>query len=145
MIEACPVVHGDQREPERPRRDTGRQHLPHPGDVPGRLGHLRAGRLEVRTMEPRLDEGLAGGGLALGDLVLVVGEDQVDATGMDVERRAEVGHAHRRAFDVPARPARPDRGLPGWLAWFGCLPEREVADVVLAVLVGLDPLPYPQA
>ena len=36
-------------------------------------------------MEPGLDEGLAGRGLALGDLVLVVGEDQVDAAGVDVE------------------------------------------------------------
>ena len=95
-------------------------------------------------MEPGPDEGLAGRRLALGDLVLVVREDQVDAAGVDVERRSEVGHAHRRAFDVPARPARPDRGLPGRLAGLGALPQREVADVVLAVLVGLDPLPHPE-
>ena len=63
-------------------------------------------------MEPRPDERLPGRGLALGDLVLVVREDQVDAAGVDVERRAEVLHRHRRALDVPARPAGPDRPSP---------------------------------
>ena len=53
---------------------------------------------------------------------------------------AEVLHPHRRALDVPARPAGPDRGVPRRLAGLRALPEREVADVVLAVLVGLDPL-----
>ena len=43
----------------------------------------------------------------------------------------------------PGRPG-PDRGLERRLAGFGALPEGEVADVVLAVLVGLDPLPDPQ-
>ena len=56
----------------------------------------------------------------------------------------EVLHRHRRALDVPARPARPDRGVPRRLAGLRALPEREVADVVLAVLVGLDPLADPQ-
>ncbi len=60
-------------------------------------------------MQPRPHERLPGRRLALGDLVLVVREDQVDAAGVDVERRAEVGHAHRRALDVPARPALADR------------------------------------
>jgi hypothetical protein len=88
-------------------------------------------------------KGLAGGRLALGDLVLVMREDQVDAAGVDVERRPEVGHAHRRAFDVPARPARSDRRCPSSARRAWALPEGEVADVVLAVLVGLDPLADP--
>ena len=37
------------------------------------------------------DERLAGGGLALGDLVLVVREDQVDPAGVDVEGLARGG------------------------------------------------------
>ena len=112
--------------------------------LPVRLGHLRAAHLEVRAMEPRPDERLAGRRLALGDLVLVMREDQVDATGVDIERRPEVGHAHRRAFDVPAGAAGPDRRLPRRLAGLGPLPQGEVPDVVLAVFVGLDPLPDPQ-
>ena len=89
--------------------------------------------------------GLPGRRLALGDLVLVVREDEVDAAGVDVERLAEVAHAHRGALDVPARAPGPDRGLPRRLVRLGALPEREVADVVLAVLVGLDPLARPGA
>ena len=92
-------------------------------------------------MEPGPDERLAGRGLALGDLVLVVREDEVDAAGVDVERRAEVGHAHRRALDVPARlDPSPIAGRPDRLTRLRPLPQGEVADVVLAVLVGLDPL-----
>ena len=145
VVEAGPVVDRDQRQAQGPRRDAGREELADPGDVAGRLGHLRAAHLEMGAVEPRADERLAGRRLALGDLVLVVREDEVDAAGVDVERRPEVGHAHRRAFDVPAGPARADGRLPDRLAGLGTLPQGEVADVVLAVLVGLDPLPHPQA
>ena len=94
-------------------------------------------------MEPRAHERLAGGGLGLGDLVLVVREDEVDAAGVDVEARPEVAHAHRRALDVPARPALAEGRRPAGLARLGALPEREVAHVVLVVLVGLDALADP--
>src|SRR6186713_2241282 len=90
------------------------------------------------AVQPRADERLPCGRLALGDLVLVVGEDQIDPTGMDVERRAEMSHAHRRAFDVPPRPALPDARRPRRLARLRSLPKCEVTDVVLGVLVGLD-------
>ena len=43
----------------------------------------------------------------------------------------------------PGRPS-PSVGRPGGLVRLGPLPEGEVADVVLAVLVGLDPLPHPE-
>ena len=43
----------------------------------------------------------------------------------------------------PGRPG-PIVGLPRRLARLGRLPEREIADVVLAVLVGLHPLPDPE-
>ena len=78
VVEAGPVVDRDERQPERPRRDAGRQQVAGPGDVAGRLGHLGAVHLEVGAMQPGRDERLAGGGLALGDLVLVVREDEVD-------------------------------------------------------------------
>jgi len=45
----------------------------------------------------------------LGRLVLVVREEQVDTAGVQVELLAEVRHRHRRALDVPARPARAPR------------------------------------
>ena len=90
------------------------------------------------AVQPGLDERLAGRRLALGDLVLVVREDQVDAAGVDVERWPEVGHAHRGALDVPAGPPLADGRRPRRLTGLRPLPQREVADVVLGVLVGLD-------
>ena len=74
--------------------------------------------------------------LALRDLVLVVGELQVLAAAVDVEGLAEQGLAHRRALDVPARPAeavlaRP-LGVVG-LARLRRLPHHEVERIFLAV------------
>ena len=134
----------DQDVAQRAGRDPLGQEVADTLDVADRAGHLRAGHPQVRAVEPGLDERLAGRRLALGELVLVVREDQVDRTGVDVERRPEVLHAHRRALDMPARPARADRRLEARLAGLGTLPDGEVADVVLGVLVGLDPLAHPE-
>ena len=73
----------------------------------------------------------------LGDLVLVVREDVVDAAGVEVEPVTEVAPGHRRALEMPAREAlAPARGGPLQLASLaGGLPEREIGRVVL---VGLD-------
>jgi hypothetical protein len=45
---------------------------------------------------------------------------------------------------VPARPSRPDRRVPRRLAGLGALPEREVADLLLGIFVGLDPFADPE-
>ena len=73
-------------------------------------------------------------------LVLVVGEAQVDAATVDVERVAEVLAGHRGALEVPAGAAasprrRPARGLG--LVGLAALPEGEVARVALAARVGV--------
>jgi hypothetical protein len=76
--------------------------------------------------------------LALGDLVLVVREQQVDAARVQVDRLAKVLLDHRAALDVPAGAPRRGPLGPGplhvavLLGLVG-LPEREVADVVLVV------------
>ena len=108
------------------------------------LGHLLAVDDEMVAVEPVIDELDPVGRLRLGDLVLVVGEDVVDAAAVDVERRPEVLGAHGRAFDVPARPARPDVGLPDRLSLLGRLPEGEVMDVLFFVLVGVAAAPRPE-
>ena len=57
----------------------------------------------------------AVGAAALGDLVLVVREDQVEAAAVDVERHAQPALAHGRALDVPAGAAvAPGPSQPGW-------------------------------
>ena len=70
------------------------------------LGHLLALELQEGVVEPVAGERLAGGGLGLGDLVLVVREDEVLAAPVDVEGAAQVLAGHGRALDVPAGAAR---------------------------------------
>ena len=73
-------------------------------------------------------------------LVLVVGEGQVVAAGVDLEADAEHLLGHRRALDVPARaPAAPGRVPGGVLALLLGLPEREVERILLAI-GAFDPL-----
>ena len=102
------------------------------------LGHLLALELKEGVVEPVAGERLAGGGLGLGDLVLVVGEDEVLAAAVDVEGAAQVLAGHGRALDVPAGAARAPGRVPGGLAGLGALPEGEVQRVAL-VRVDLDP------
>ena len=73
----------------------------------------------------------AVGAARLRDLVLVVGEDEVDAAAVDVEGLAEKRPGHRRAFEVPARPPRPPGRRPGRLARLRGFPEDEVHRVAL--------------
>ena len=88
-------------------------------------------------MQPVLDEGgFAEGGLALRDFVLVVGENQVNGPAVDVQLLAQVLARHDTAFNVPARPSLAPGALPGGLPGLGLLPQREVRDVFLLVLVG---------
>ena len=73
--------------------------------------------MQVLDVEPEARERLAGRAFALRNLVLVVREHEVDAAGVDVDRRlAEQPQRHRRALEVPARPPGADAELPGRLA-----------------------------
>src|SRR5690606_19271754 len=60
-------------------------------------------------------------GLGLGDLVFMVGEDEVDAAPMDVDGIAQVLHGHAGAFDMPAGTGRTFRTAgrdgPGPTGW----------------------------
>src|SRR5882724_2098277 len=90
-------------------------------------------------VQPVAHELLAGGAFALGDFVFVMGKDQVDTTGMNVERLTEIFHRHRRAFDMPAGPATSDFRVPGWFVWIGWFfPKRKVARIFLLIFVGID-------
>ena len=75
--------------------------------------------------------------LALGDLVLVVGELQVVAAAVEVERAPQELTRHDRALDVPAGTTGPPGALPAGLARLDALPECEVGGVPQAPL-GLD-------
>ena len=117
----------EQRRLAPPLRD----HLLDRGDVADRLRHLLAGEPEQAVVHPDLRE-RPPDGLRLRPLVLVVREDEVEPAAVDPELRPERLLGHRRALDVPARPARAPRRLPrGVLALLRRLPEREVARVLL--------------
>src|SRR5207244_9078210 len=109
--------------------------VPHGGEVLESLRHLFAGRvLQILLMKPVADERLSGRAFALRDLILVMGEYQVDTAGVDVERLPEVLHAHCRTLDMPARTARAEGGLTEVLAGIARLPEGEVARVLIRIL-----------
>src|SRR5215472_102838 len=99
-------------------------------------------------MDPETGERPPGRGLGLGDLVLVVRKQKVDAPGMYIERLSEILHRHGRALDVPAGPSPPERRVPGCAHSFVLglrpLPEGEVCRGFLVVLVRGDSGSGPQ-
>ena len=103
------------------------------------LAHLLALDRDPRVVEPVPREAEPGR-VRLGLLVLVVREAQVDPAAVDVEGVAEVAAGHGRALEVPARSTGAVRGGPGGgdrLVLLVALPQREVADVLLAARVGV--------
>src|SRR5436190_13725223 len=92
-------------------------------DVAERLRHLDAVDGQHLVVHPDPREGMARmRALALRNLVLVVRENEVEPAAMDVEGLAELGLAHRRAFDMPARPAAAPRAVPTGLVGGAGLP-----------------------
>ena len=69
-----------------------------------------------------MPEGAAG----LRDLVLVMGEDEVDAAAMNVEYFAQMLPAHGRALDVPAGAATAPRAVPAGRCLVRRLPQHEI-------------------
>ena len=70
----------------------------------------------------------------LGELVLVVGEDEVEPAAVDLERRARAVSSAitEHSMCQPGRPSPQGEGQRGVLAGLRRLPEREVARVLLA-------------
>ena len=103
------------------------------------LRHLLAFDDQVFYVDPVEHERFAGHPLGLGDLVLMMRKNQVFATHVDVQRLSELSDAHDRALEVPAGPPSPPRRIPGrthrLVHGFGRLPEGEVTDIFLLVLV----------
>ena len=99
--------------------------------LPSDFDIFSASRLDHPVVHPDPREGPPRR-LGLGDLVLVVGKDEVGAAAVDRERRPQLGLGHRRALDVPAGPPRPPGRVPGGvLARLVGLPEGEVERVLL--------------
>ena len=74
------------------------------------------------------------GGARLRHLVLVVRESQIKTAAVNVEHVLQIAVAHRGAFDMPARTARAERGIPARVERIGILrrlPQREIARIML--------------
>src|SRR5215211_7219988 len=121
-----PVVGSDHPHHERVPAVLLDGHMKQP-DVPDRLRHLLGFQLDHAVVHPDARQRPAARGLRLGDLVLVVREDEVRAAAVDLEVDAEDRLGHGRALDVPARPTLAPRGVPpGVFALLAPLPQREV-------------------
>ena len=130
-IERLAIVRRQQQQADRLAGILVEQ-LVHGEEVAQRLAHLLAGDVEEAVVHPVLrHDAVAEGATALRDLVLVVREDQVEAAGMDVESLAQMLRAHRRALDVPARPAATPGTCPARLVRRRGLPQHEVGGVLL--------------
>ncbi|MNX88160.1 hypothetical protein D3C86_1201200 [compost metagenome] len=137
-VERLTIV-GAQQGPAHHLARHGLHQIVQQQDVADRLGHLLgvhgqeavvhpvAGVFVVRLIAMRV----AVGADALGDLVLMVREDQVDAAAVDVDGQAQRLLDHGRAFDVPAGTPRAPRRRPGRLVRLGRLPQDEVVRILL--------------
>ena len=113
------------------------QQIAHHDQVAERLAHLRPSVLDHGHVQPQADEGLvAGDRLGLGDLALVMREDEILPAAVDVDRFAQEVRAHHRAFDMPAGSPGPPRALPGRLSRRLRLPQHEVEGIALVRIVG---------
>src|SRR5207237_6971492 len=93
----------------------------------------------MSAVQPIADKLFAGYAFALRDLGFVMRENIVHAAAVDVDLIAKQRGRHCAALDVPAGPPRSPWRIPFHIAIFfvPCFPQREVADVFLAVLVWL--------
>ena len=131
-IERLAVLRPEQHHPDHFSRHAAVQQIPHGREVAQALGHLPPVHHQHLVVHPDLREGFVGvGATGLGELVLVVGELEVEAAAVDVEGPAEEIPRHRRAFDVPARAAAAPGRLPAGQALARGLPEHEVHRIAL--------------
>ena len=103
----------------------------HGEKIAKRLAHLLVVDVDVAVVHPIARKRLARRGFRLGNLILMVRENQILATGVDVERLAENGHAHGAALDMPAGTAPAPGRIPCGFAGLFALPEGKVERVAL--------------
>ncbi len=109
----------------------------HEDEVAERLRHLGAVQAHQADVEPQPDELLPGDRLGLRRLALVMGEHEVAAAAVDVDRLAELTQDEGRALDVPPGPSRPPARLPRRLVGQRRLPQHEVERVTLVGVLGV--------
>ena len=69
------------------------------------FGHLHVINIQETVMHPVMCKFLVIAGFALGNFILVMREDQIFTTGMDINLFTKILLGHDRAFNMPARTA----------------------------------------
>ena len=85
-IERFAVMGLEDEQAQGHRRGTALKQGADCGEVAQGFGHLFAAHIDHAVVQPPAGQGLARGRLRLGNLVFVVGENQVGATEMDINR-----------------------------------------------------------
>ena len=107
----------------------------HKNEIAERFRHLLTIHANHGLVHPVPHEGLAGCGLGLGRFALVLGEDQIAAAAVEVDRGVEFTHGERRTLDVPARSSGSPQRFPRRLALGRGLPQHEVQWVPLVGII----------
>lgn len=95
--------------------------------------------MQMADMDKVLDPvGLIVVRLRLGKFVLVMRENEIDTSRVNVHLLAENGARHRRALDVPARPSFSPRRSPFRLIRLRRLPKSKIVfTLLLSSFIGL--------
>src|SRR5438067_7509040 len=126
------IVMAEQQDPDAVGV-IARQQVTDEDEVAERLAHLLALVTEHADVHPDASERPhPRRGLRLRDLAVVVRIDQIGAAAMDIDLWAQMLQRHRRALDMPARPAHAPGTLPVWFARGAYLPEHQIERVLLA-------------
>ena len=112
--------------------------LPYGKEIAQRLAHLFVVNIKETIVHPIFGEFYAIGCLTLCDLIFMMREDQIFATGMDIDLIAQIMLCHNRALDMPARTSVAPWRLPVWLTILFWFPEHKVKVIFLFVSDYLD-------
>ena len=105
-------------------------------EVSKRLGHLAVVNVQECIVHPVFRKRNSIAAFTLCDLILMVREHKVFATGMDVDLLSKIFLGHNGALNMPARSSvAPWRG-PVWLSFFLRFPEHEIQRIFLLILTG---------
>mmetsp|Transcript_8943 Transcript_8943/g.21943 ORF Transcript_8943/g.21943 Transcript_8943/m.21943 type:complete len:212 (-) Transcript_8943:887-1522(-) len=127
-VQRSPVVRSDDKESECPYIVFGGTALSECEEVSLGLGHFLLVDVDKAIVHPVAAKGLATRTFRLGDLVLVMREDQIDPTGMDVDGVPQERFCHGTALNVPTRTTTAPRAIPPDVSvlLFVCLPQGEI-------------------
>ena len=108
-------------------------------EIADALAHLAAVHHQVGHVHPVVGKLPVRAAAALGDLVFMMREDQINAAAVQIEVLAEVFENHGAALQVPAGAAFAPGAGPAVGAVFGLagFPEGKVGERVLGVLVAV--------